>query len=139
MRLAVTPTPPLRAICFAGFVVMVVQVLYLAEPNFALTIVNMTWDKAVHFTYFGTMAFLLWIATGKRYPLAVWLVVAAVGATDEWLQAYTPGRTSDFFDWLADSLGAATFLTLAHRIVPLAGDAAARYASRTGGESCVES
>jgi VanZ family protein len=139
VRLDVTPTPALRALCLAGFCGMTAQLLLFAEPNFALKIVDATWDKAVHFTYFGTMAFLLWIAAGKRGPLFVWLAVAAIGAADETLQAFTPGRTSDFFDWLADALGSAAALLLAQRIVPPTSTLAAPFASRTGEQPCAES
>jgi VanZ family protein len=117
MKLDISATPALRAICFIGFLGMTAQLLLLFEPNFAVQIVEATWDKAIHGLYFGTMAFLLWIATGKRWPLAIWVVVAIIGAADETLQAYTPGRTSDIDDWIADSLGAATALILVQRIV----------------------
>jgi VanZ family protein len=125
-RLEVGATPLLRAICALGAAVMVAQLLLLWEPNFAVRIVEATWDKAVHFLYFGTMAFLMWIATGKRWPLAIWLAVAFIGAADETLQAYTPGRTSDIKDWLADALGSAAALFLAQRVItrdrPTGGD-----------------
>jgi VanZ family protein len=117
MKLDISATPALRAICFIGFLGMTAQLLLLFEPNFAVQIVEATWDKAIHGLYFGTMAFLLWITTGKRWPLAIWVVVAIIGAADETLQAYTPGRTSDIDDWIADSLGAATALILVQRIV----------------------
>jgi hypothetical protein len=72
---------------------MMAQLLLLAEPNFAVRIVNATWDKAVHFLFFGAMAFLLWIVTNKRWPLAVWLAIAFIAFADETLQASTPGRS----------------------------------------------
>jgi VanZ family protein len=117
----ITPTPALRAACLAGFLAMAAQILLLAEPNFAVRIVDATWDKAVHFTFFGTMAFLLWVATGKRWPLAVWLTIAFIGFADETLQATTPGRDSDFHDWIADGLGAAAALIVSQRFSPAAG------------------
>ena len=117
MKLDISATPALRALCFIGFLGMTAQLLLLWEPNFAVQIVEATWDKAIHGLYFGTMAFLLWIATGKRWPFAVWAVVAFIGAADEALQAYTPGRTSDVEDWIADALGAAAALILVQRIV----------------------
>jgi VanZ family protein len=116
MRLEVPATPALRVLCLLGFLGMTAQLLLLAEPKFAIEIVDRTWDKAVHFLFFGTMAFLLWIALAKRWPLAVWLTVAVIGAADETLQAYTPGRTSDVNDWLADSIGAAAALLVAQRV-----------------------
>ena len=74
--LRITPTPSLRTLCFAGFLAMAIQVLLLAEPPFAGPIVSTFSDKVVHFTFFGVMALLLWITTDKRWPLAVWAVVA---------------------------------------------------------------
>jgi VanZ family protein len=139
MRIEIPATPALRALCLAGFIGMTAQLLLLAEPNFAVQIVDATWDKAVHFLYFGTMAFLLWIVAGRRWALAVWLTVAFIGAADETLQAYTPGRTSDLNDWIADALGAAAALLIAQRIANRGGALAAPSASKTGDESCVES
>jgi VanZ family protein len=117
MKLDISATPALRAICLIGFLGMTAQLLLLWEPNFAVEIVAATWDKAIHGLYFGTMAFLLWITTGKRWPLAVFIIVSFIGAADETLQAYTPGRSSEVDDWIADSLGATAALILVQRIV----------------------
>ncbi len=130
----IAPTPALRAACLVGFLAMVAQLLFLAEPNFAVRIVSLTWDKAVHFLFFGTMAFLLWIVTAKRWPLAVWLAVAFIGFADETLQASTPGRTADVDDWIADGFGAAAALIVSQRVSPAAGNPArSRTISNTGG------
>ena len=130
----ITPTPALRAACLVGFLAMTAQLLLLAEPNFAVQIVDATWDKAVHFLFFGTMAFLLWIVTAKRWPLAVWLAVAFIGFADETLQATTPGRTADFDDWIADGFGAAAVLIVSQRVSPAGGNLARpRINSNTGG------
>ena len=130
----ITPTPALRTACLVGFLAMVTQLLLLAEPNFAVRIVTFTWDKAVHFLFFGTMAFLLWIVTAKRWPLAVWLAVAFIGFADETLQASTPGRSADFDDWIADGFGAAAALIVSQRVSPAAGNLARpRTNSNTGG------
>jgi VanZ family protein len=136
MKVDITATPALRALCAIGFLGMTAQLLLLAEPGFAVQIVDATWDKAIHFLYFGTMAFLLWIATGKRWAIWVWLVVVLIGAADETLQAFTPGRTCDVEDWLADSIGAASGLLLAWRVIPAY---IAALAPTTGDEPCAES
>lgn len=109
-------TPPLRALCLLAFLAMTAQLLLLAEPGFAQRIVNATWDKAVHFLFFGAMAFLLWIVTAKRWPLAVWLAIAFIALADEALQASTPGRTADVNDFLADGFGAAAALIVSQRV-----------------------
>ena len=40
-----------------------------------------------------------------RLILAAALLVAAIGALDEWHQRYMKGRSTDFADWMADSAG----------------------------------
>ena len=130
----VPTTPALRTICLVGFLAMTAQLLLLAEPNFAVRLVTLTWDKGIHFLFYGTMAFLLWVVTAKRWPLAVWLAVAFIGFADETLQASTPGRSPDFDDWLADGFGAAAVLIVSQRVSPAAGAAAEpRPTSKTGG------
>jgi len=118
--------PALRIACGVAAAAMAIQVIFLDEPRFAVAIVNATWDKAVHFTYFGTMCFFLWIACGRRWELAVWAAVLFIGAVDETHQAYVPGRSSDIKDWLADGLGAATALFFMQRMwllrLPLNGE-----------------
>lgn len=71
-------------------------------------------DKIVHFSLFGIQAALLYIAlrrtTRIRPTLAAVVAFAAAalyGGTDEIHQMFTPGRSPDFHDWAADSLGAA--------------------------------
>ncbi len=134
MKLQVTPTPGLRILCGFAAAMMVVQVLLLPEADFAVKVVNLLWDKTVHFLYYGTMAFLIWIAAGRRGPLWVWIAVMAIGATDEILQIWKPGRSADIDDWVADSLGSGISLVIATRFTRTAAAAAlpANAATETG-------
>ena len=109
-------TPTLRAFCMVAAIAMIVQLFFLAEPPFADRIVQLMWDKTVHFLFFGAIAFFIWVATAKRWPLAIWVVVLLVGAIDETRQYYTPGRNADVNDWLADGFGAAAALMVAQRV-----------------------
>ena len=73
-------------------------------------------DKIKHFgAYFG-LAFLLCYVTSGDKPWSRFgsiLALAAVyGAIDELTQSLVPGRTTDFLDWGADMLGAATAISL---------------------------
>lgn len=73
-------------------------------------------DKIAHFGFFFGGAGLLSAAlfglnpsspNWRRITLTTILVLAAVGALDEWHQTHTPGRSgNDLGDWLADVLGA---------------------------------
>lgn len=72
-------------------------------------------DKGVHALVFGLLAWLLDRALLRQLPrwplyrrhLAVFVLVSLYGASDEWHQRFTPGRSCEFGDWLADSMGAA--------------------------------
>jgi VanZ family protein len=69
----------------------------------------------ISFIFFGVVALLLWMTTEKRWPLAIWSVVAMIGVIDETHQAFVPGPTSDVNDRLADGFGAATTLMAARK------------------------
>lgn len=71
-------------------------------------------DKLVHFSLYCVLAGLAAGAVVKRgspssarRTLAVLMLAIAFGLVDEATQPYT-GRDFDWWDWLADSLGAAT-------------------------------
>lgn len=70
-------------------------------------------DKAVHLViYFTlTLAYLNAATRGgtRTTARACWIAFVAAalfGASDEWHQAYVPGRSADFDDWIADVVGA---------------------------------
>jgi VanZ family protein len=64
-------------------------------------------DKLVHFLAFGLLATLM-CRLGHGWRSAGWslLIASAFGGSDEWHQSFVPGRFSDVFDWVADTLGA---------------------------------
>lgn len=68
-------------------------------------------DKVVHFLVFGLIASLVarLAAVQRTRPLGIYtavLIVSVFGVTDELHQHFTPGRSMDVLDWLADTLGA---------------------------------
>lgn len=69
-------------------------------------------DKVVHFLAFGLLGTAVLRALCISRPwlraLAALGVASLFGASDELHQYFTPGRSCDGFDWLADTLGAAT-------------------------------
>lgn len=71
-------------------------------------------DKVMHFGAYFVMAVFSWRAirhqglSENKLALAAWLFCCVYGLSDEWHQSFVPGRTSSGWDWLADSLGAAT-------------------------------
>ena len=70
-----------------------------------------SFDKVAHFSMYAVFAWLLarhgFGVAGRWISAALAVVVAsAFGAVDEWHQQYIPGRSIEFADWQADSLGA---------------------------------
>ena len=72
-------------------------------------------DKGVHFFMYGVLALLLARAmqnppqtTRFRVVMAAFLLVCAFGALDEWHQQYIQGRSTEFADWIADTIGGLT-------------------------------
>lgn len=68
-------------------------------------------DKAIHFTiylFFGVLLAREIALATDRWRAAVLAIVIAVAfaAADEWHQRFIPGRSTEFADWQADSLGA---------------------------------
>lgn len=70
-------------------------------------------DKLAHMAEYFILSLFVYLALVKvhafRTPAAAFfsiMIVSIYGASDEFHQNFTPGRTVDFFDWLADLTGA---------------------------------
>lgn len=68
-------------------------------------------DKVVHFGLYGLLATLVVRigAVQRTRPLGMYaaiLIVSVFGVTDELHQHFTPGRSMDVWDWVADTVGA---------------------------------
>ena len=76
-------------------------------------------DKLVHmaiYSLFGALAARAALRAGLgRRAVLLYLACVAYGLFDEWYQQFTPGRSSDLFDALADALGAAAGFALVLR------------------------
>lgn len=64
-------------------------------------------DKLAHFSIYGLLATLVARAGFSRNRMG-WavLIVSLFGMTDEWHQSFTPGRSVEVLDWVADTSGA---------------------------------
>jgi VanZ family protein len=71
-------------------------------------------DKIAHFLVFGLMATLTLRSFRRAHMVWAVLVVSMFGAIDELHQSFTPGRSMDYHDWLADTLGAILAAVLYH-------------------------
>lgn len=94
--------------------VVLAGVIVLASSQSRVTAPSITgFDKVTHFFVYGLLATL--VARNGFVPRFGWLAVLLVsvfGATDEWHQYYTPGRSAEVADWLADTLGALVAVTV---------------------------
>jgi len=66
-------------------------------------------DKWIHAGIYGVLAALFLWAVGGNGPKALGTLVGLVslyGATDEVHQYFVPGRSTDVWDWVADTVGA---------------------------------
>ncbi len=64
-------------------------------------------DKVAHFAVYGLLATLIARVPGVPVLIAAALA-SAYGLTDELHQSFTPGRSVEWIDWCADTLGALT-------------------------------
>lgn len=72
-------------------------------------------DKLIHFVEYFVLGLLLfsgigWTVSRSKFATFLFLfaVGVSVGAFDELIQSYTPTRTMDVFDWIADAVGVAS-------------------------------
>jgi len=95
------------------------SMIFLLSHQPSLPLPPLFWhaDKLMHGSAYACMGILAW-RTMHHAPLAmrIRLLYALTfctlyGISDEWHQSFIPGRDSDAFDWLADSIGAACAIT----------------------------
>ena len=91
------------ALAIAGLIFYASSRAHVASPG--ITKID---DKFAHFAVYGLLGTLV-CRMGNGWRAAAWsfLIVAAYGASDEWHQSFVPGRSTEFEDWIADTVGAA--------------------------------
>ena len=101
-----------RARLWVPPVLYMLLIFFLSSQSSPLPeITKRVWDKALHVIEYGTLAVLFCRALigeghGRLASLLLSVVLtSAYGASDEWHQSFVPHRTSDVYDWFADSIG----------------------------------
>ena len=101
-----------RARLWVPPVVYMLLIFFLSSQSSPLPeITKRVWDKSLHLVEYGILAVLFCRALigegqGRLASLLLAVVLAsAYGASDEWHQSFVPRRSSDVYDWLADSIG----------------------------------
>lgn len=63
-------------------------------------------DKVAHFAIYGLLATLtVRLRRGRVWAILSVLIASLYGVSDEYHQSFTPGRSVEAADWLADTLG----------------------------------
>ncbi|MCR8629798.1 VanZ family protein [Paenibacillus radicis (ex Xue et al. 2023)] len=89
-----------------------------SAPPAIVNILDFIIRKMAHVSLFGLLALFLFLANQKRKrALAIaWVLTTLYGATDEFHQIFTPGRTPAITDVGIDSFGAIVVLFLFFQI-----------------------
>jgi VanZ family protein len=105
------------AIAWAIFIFIASSIPAYEMPDMTI----FAWDKAIHLGVYCVLAACVFTACshpdaplylqGHRIAATI-IFVAVYGALDEFHQYFVPGRSVEFFDWLADVSGALLFVLL---------------------------
>jgi VanZ family protein len=94
---------------------------------------NPPWDKLAHLIVFGGYAGLAWVVLKGASQLVPVLVAGLISLLDEVMQYYSPGRTADFRDIVADLMGALIVVL----VLKALHDAGGPRSASTGGDQQV--
>jgi len=97
---------PVAAMMTALFVASSIPNLHRIPGGFS--------DKTAHFWAYALLGALAlralaggtWRAVNRRAAAIGWLIAVTYAITDEFHQAFVPGRSPSWEDWVADALGA---------------------------------
>lgn len=79
-------------------------------------------DKLHHFSAYLVMSVLAWRSMRHLVKSPIILALVSVifcslyGVSDEWHQSFVDGRSSDIFDWVADTCGAIVGVFLVYNL-----------------------
>jgi VanZ family protein len=99
-------------VMLTAWVVFTLTLTSIPNPQFGPTFHGA--DTVAHFGFYGGVGvlFVLWRReSGTSAAAAVlWAILfaAVLGAVDEFHQQWIPGRSMEFFDWVADFTGGST-------------------------------
>ena len=106
----------LAALCLA---LLLGNLFYHGQQTYAVNLIRPPIDKLVHLVLFGSIATLLWIVAGARRVLIVLGIAVLLGILDESIQWFSPGRSAEWLDLLADAIGACLGVLLCRQITRL--------------------
>jgi VanZ family protein len=110
MRTELTEFP--RTLVLIGAATLVMGIFMLGPTPFAAGLISEPWDKLAHFLLYGTLTALLCGALPKYRVAWIAVIVVLIGAADEGMQDFWPGRSADVADWITDALAAISVVAL---------------------------
>jgi hypothetical protein len=103
LRHLLRPSRPLRIAAGLTLAVAIVSLLVGGNQSAAVGLLRPPWDKVAHLVAYAGFATLFIVATAGIAPTWVAILfIALLGAVDETVQSYVPGRSADLLDWLTD-------------------------------------
>lgn len=90
--------------------------LILGATPLAVGLFTPPWDKAVHFAVYFAIGTSIAFSFGRRRPLLGLILTVLLGALDESLQLFEPGRMPELADLVADTAGALGSSLFASRV-----------------------
>ncbi len=89
-------------------------------PSKNIPALGMYFDKVIHFGVYGTLCWLAHVAfhhqpniSLKKYSLPAAIIFTVVfGLSDEFHQMFTPGRSAEVLDLVADTFGGLMYATI---------------------------
>jgi VanZ family protein len=113
------PSFKLRLLAALGLVLLLGNLLYHGQQPYAVNLLRPPIDKLVHFALFASIGALLWIAAGAQRVVLVLGVALLLGVLDESIQSFSPGRSAEWLDLLADAVGACLGVVVGRQLARL--------------------
>lgn len=114
-----TGNPLFRLACLASALFAIVQLFWLGSKPIAVNLFNPPWDKVAHIATYLTFCLLLWLAAGLRRKIDIVIIIACISVADELHQIWLPGRSADWHDLMADTIGFVIFWLIASSFAKL--------------------
>ena len=100
------PSYNVRLLAALSLALLLGNLFYHGQQPYAVDLIRPPIDKLVHLILFTSIGALLWIAAGGRRVFVVLGVAVLLGVLDESVQWLSPGRSAEWLDLLADTIGA---------------------------------
>lgn len=101
------PSDRTRWLCLLLLVTLVTTMLFLGSTPGAETVIPQPpWDKLAHLVTFGGYSALAWVILKGQSQVLPVVVAGIIALMDEGMQYYSPSRSADLRDILADLTGA---------------------------------